>query len=262
MVNDIKRGPLANALVLHEFKRNPIDLKGWFYFVEQWLKQGNIKPTKIDITGKNGVKGRSTIKFEKGKKHLESCKFVGLDGVWIGALPPYVGTEMADFIVAVHLDVTPLRGTLVLCWDDQIIMFDKGYLETLAKDLYLYLEPTYGYGYQRNFRYNPSFYPFGMTGGTTPRGEEGKIEKWQIEYFNDGSYKTGILRDIYPTNFLTEPHLIQKLGNQTLRSWIESTDNHGKLHPLNDQLWAWHVPDERIPSIREELRNTRILLCI
>ena len=265
MINDIKRSSLANALVLHDFQKSSVDLKGWFYSIEEWFQQGDLTPTKMAFTGENGVKGRSNIKFSNGKKRLENCNFEGVDNIWIAALLPQVGTEMFDFIFSADLHYHP-RGaaTMVLCWDDQIIKFNRDYLEILVKDLYSYLKPAYGYGYQREFRYGPSFYPFGMTGGNTASIEEkNQIAKWQIEYTGShGSYQAGMLRDIYPINFLSKPHLIQKIGTQTLQDWIESTPEHGSLNNLNNHLWSWWVPEDQIVVVREDLRSTGLLICV
>jgi hypothetical protein len=259
MINDIKRGPLANALVFHDFQRKPIDIKGWFYFVESWFKREGVTPNRI-----SGRAGKN-IGFEREKKRLEKEDFKSIqDGGWIAALPPSIRIEMFDFLFAVHLDCTPPQDTLVLCWDDQIIKFGKEYLETLAKNLYAYFEPAYGYGYQREFRYGPTFYPFGVLSGIDAFSEEAKqITQWSIQYGrSDGSYKTGMFRDIYPINFLSKSHLTQKVGNTTLQNWIESSPQHGDLHALvNDKLWSWWIPEDKIAAVREELKPTGLIIC-
>lgn len=261
MINNIKRGPLANALVLHDFQKDPVDLRGWFYYIEDWFKKGGLVPSRI--SGRAG----KTVGFEREKKRLEKEDFKSIrDGVWIGALPPKVGTEMFDFIFAAHLYRHP-RGTatMVLCWDSQLINFKRDYMETLIKGFYSYLEPSYGYGYQREFKFGPSFYPFGVLVGIDSFSEEAnQITKWGNEYnYSDGNYKTGMLRDIYPINFLSKTHLSQKVGGTTLQNWIESTPQHGELQSLiEEQFWSWWVHEGKIPVVREELRPTGLLVCI
>ena len=250
MINDIKRGPLANALALHDFKKPDVNWKEWFSCIERWFHKGGVIPNRI-----SGTAGK-TIKFENGKKRLEKEFFKSLerDGVWIIATPPEVGTEMFDFIFAVDLHNEPNGNqTLVLCWDDQIIKFDRCYIENLAKDLYAFFEPSYGYGYQRLFKLGPSFYPFGVISGLDYGEPERKqIGKWGNEYsYEDGDYKTGMLRDIYPINFLSQAHFLQQVEGQPLNVWIESTPGHGELKQLTDNLWSWWVPEDKIESIRK-----------
>ena len=262
MINNIKRGSLSNAIAFHDFKKTSINWKEWFYYIEEWFRKGGLIPNRI-----SGASGK-TIKFENGKKKLEkkSFKSIEYDGVWVIATPPEVGTEMFDFIFAVDLHDEPNgKKTLVLCWDDQIIKFDQFYIENLAKDLYEYLEPAYGYAYQRPFKLGPSFYPFGVSSGLDYSEEEEKeadqISKWADEYgYEDGDYKTGLMRDIYPMNFLSEVHFKQKIEGQNLKSWIESSSENGELKQLADNLWSWWVPKDKIPAIREKFIPTGLLL--
>lgn len=259
MINNIKRGSLSNSLAFHDFKKTEINWKEWFSYIEEWFRKNGLIPNRI-----SGASGK-TIKFENGKKKLEknSFKSIETDGVWVIATPPEVGTEMVDFIFAVDLHDEPNGNkTLVLCWDDQIIKFDQFYIEKLAKDLYEYLEPAYGYTYQRPFELGPVFYPFGVIAGLDFGEPERKlISKWGNEYsYEDGDYKTGLMRDIYPINFLSESHFSHEIEGQSLKDWIESSSEHGELKKLTDNLWSWWVPEDKIAKIREIFIPTGLLL--
>ena len=66
----------------------------------------------------------------------------------------------------------------------------------------------------------------------------------------------GILRNIYPENYLSHAHLSARLGHTrtALKEWIEADPVvRGTLEPFNDILTKWTPPVERIPQIREEL---------
>lgn len=267
MINPIQRGLLANAIALHDFKKSPIDCKGLFYYAEEWFYQAGLTPTKIGISGEEGVKsGKKTILFESGKKRLEKFNFEGVKNIWIAALPDDVGTEMFDFIFSVNL-YQELNGkrSVCFCWDDQIIKFAREYIENLAKDLYNFLEPAYGYSYQRLFNQGPSFYPFGVIAGLGYAGEEGReakrIGKWGSEYaYEDGIYTTGLFRDIYPINFLSQPHFMHEIEGMPLKNWIESSPDHGELKQLTENLWSWWVPEDKIAAVRDRFMPTGLLL--
>lgn len=259
MINNIQRGSLANALVFHDFKKDIINWKEWFYYIEAWFHRGGVIPNRI-----SGTSGK-TISYEKGKKRLEQDAFQGIekDGVWIIAIPPTVETEMFDYIFAADFhDLPNGNKTVVLCWDDHIIKFDRNYIEDLAKDLYAFLGPAYGYGYQRPFKLGPSFYPFGVIAGLDYGEPERKlISKWGNEYsYEDGRYETGMLRDIYPINFLSQAHFEHKIEGQSLKAWIESSPAHGELKQLADNLWSWWIPEDKIAAIREKFIPTGLLL--
>lgn len=265
MINDIKRGPIANSLVLHDFKMNPIDMKNLFYYIENWFSsKNNVIPNKMSISGNSGVRsGSKTITFRNGKQRLEKFQFDGVNGMWIAALPPEVGTEMFDFVCDMNLHQGPNgRSTFSLCWDDQIIKFGRQYFEDLAQDLYAFLEPAYGYGYQRLFKLGPSFYPYGILAGIDSFSQEAdQITKWGDEYcYDSGRYRTGLLRDVYPINFLSHEHFVENIDGQTLKSWIESSSEHGELRQLAENLWSWWMPEENIAVVRERLIPAGLLL--
>ena len=259
MINDITRGEISNTLVFHDFSQQDVNLTGLFYNLEMWFQQMGLTPNRI-----SGRAGKN-IGFEREKKRLEKGNFGDLDnGFWIAALPPKVGTEMFDFICAAHLDCDPgYRGTLLLCWDDQLDSFQKEKLNAFVKDLTKFTKPAYGYAYQMEFHYGPSFYPFGViVNGGKSLEEREKITCWGNAYsYESGSYRTGHLRDIYPMNLLSEPHLNQQVFDTNLQNWIESSPDHGELKKLTETLWEWWVPEDKIEPVRDALKPTGILLC-
>lgn len=80
LVNNIERSPLANALVLHDFGLEEVHFKEAFYAVLDFFKEYELTPTRIDLTGSNGVKGNKLITAKNGIRKLETCDFKGIDG--------------------------------------------------------------------------------------------------------------------------------------------------------------------------------------
>ena len=258
-MNDIRRGPLANVLVFHDPQSPLIDLKGFLYYLEDWFEKIGLMPNRIS------GRGKKNIGFIPERKRLENENFSGLkNGFWLAAIPSNAGTEMFDFTAAVHLYYhVNNRRTFLLCWDNQLCDFTRPYLNSLSIELYSYLKADYGYAYQSKFDYGPSFYPLGVVGSELlSLEEELSIAKWAAFYGrNDGNYRSGLLRDIYPMNLLSEPHLSQQVFDTHLQSWIESSPDHGELKKLTDTLWEWWVPEDKIEFVRESLKPTGVLLC-
>ncbi len=262
LINDIKRGAMANSLVLHDLKRNPIDLKGLFDYMEDWFLKSRVIPTHMGLIGDNAGKGMSVIQFNNGKRRLEKFNFEGFRSIGIHALP-HNWDNTSDYLFYAGIYSHPSRRqTLILCWDDQIIPFEREYVENLAKQIDPYIKPAYGYGYQREFEQGPSAYCIGGLRGIDSFSEEAdQITKWGNEYGGSkGRYRTGLLRDIYPVNFISEEHIMERVGNFSLQEWINLSPNHGELRALNDHLWSWHVPSQDILLVRESLLSTGILL--
>ena len=47
------------------------------------------------------------------------------------------------------------------------------------------------------------------------------------------------IRNVHGINLLSDDHLAIKIGNMTLRDWIESTASRGRLERFNDKLTLW-----------------------
>ena len=71
--------------------------------------------------------------------------------------------------------------------------------------------------------------------------------------------RQGYLREVYPTNFLTEPHLSRSYQGRPFREYME---DNGRVAPSNfhDDVYRWDVPATRLRSVREELEPSGIVL--
>ncbi|MEN8237136.1 MAG: hypothetical protein ABFQ95_06310 [Pseudomonadota bacterium] len=268
MVNDTLPGPLGNAIALHEFRTEDFTLKDWFFYTEQWFEKHNLTPNKMGFDAPYGSRGRSSIGYKYGKKRLIENNFADVTGISIMANP---SVAPKNNLLAIAEAIAYLkennRSTLVMCWSDRVQEFIKGYLESFITELNQFVSPRYGYCFQRRFAHSPTFYTVGIIGcegeDEPSEEEEREITKWGNEFsYSDGTYKAGDLRDIYPLNILTQPHLDRDVYGQSLKDWIESSPEHGDLKKLTDTLWSWWVPKEKIQSVREELSNTGIILCM
>ncbi len=54
-------------------------------------------------------------------------------------------------------------------------------------------------------------------------------------------YKGIMLRMVYPVNIININHLGITIGGTTLKDWILSTEKHGTLKSLSNNLWLWKV---------------------
>lgn len=148
-------------------------------------------------------------------------------------------SPMDDVLTALVADIQSLA------------VFDYGYVFRMPMEKSL---PTYVAGL-----------PFGnpLTGLT--QAQEEAINKWGnakgacSSYLNDTI--SHYLRDIYPLNFLNPHHMAMRVKGQSLKDWIEADPKRGSLKPLiENQLWAWQVPENRIEPVRKVLGKERLLI--
>lgn len=261
MINDIKRGPIANSIALHDCAISQSKIKNWFEYIVKFFKDNNILPTRIGITGDLYSKSKSTILFKNGMKRLYDNNFESLESITIEA---WDLNENTICFVWFELNVEKQDNTFLLSFDDQSLGFDKTLIDKLARDLAGFCTPKYGYSYRRKWVEGPYWYPFGVISGLDDGDpEEEKIAKWARKYCRpDGSYKIGDLRDIYPMNVLSQVHLDRIVLGSRLEDWILQNPIHGTLTKLTDNLWAWWVEETQIPHVLDALAPTGIILCI
>jgi hypothetical protein len=253
----------CNCLVFYDLQSKDPNLEEWYHQIIDWFLVSNQTPTRMGISGENVKKSDKTKTFKHYDKVLKVVKFKNINDIWISATPPN-HNETFDSIFTAGLDLNSPRTFLVLCFDDSILGFDQSYAEAFGQEMASYFDARYGIAYQRDFTKGPGLYAYGGIGSAggvdIPEEEEDRITKWLHTYGRD-DYKLGDLRDVYPLNFLSSPHLERNVYGQSLKDWILSSPDHGDLKLLDQTLWSWYIPEDKIPSVREALRDTGILIC-
>jgi hypothetical protein len=104
----------------------------------------------------------------------------------------------------------------------------------------------------------------GTVSDFTPEGlaEGDRIACWFHKYNDPKYWHIGMLRDIYPLNFLSKAHLENQIKGLPFDQWVAADPVRGTLKPLTNSMWSWRVEEDNISTIREALRPTGLVLCI
>ena len=70
----------------------------------------------------------------------------------------------------------------------------------------------------------------------------------------------GYLRDIYPLNVLSAPHLHMPVNGVPLADWIRVSADRGTLRPLAGGAWLWRIDEPHVPAITAELEQAGLLI--
>ena len=160
------------------------------------------------------------------------------------------------------------RDGLVLVAEKSKCTLTVSSLFPLASKIVSILRPQYGIGYYRDWKLSPYFYAIGMPQGLgcdigpdPPEVEEEieNISRWGDALYEKAVYTEGILRDVYPWNFLTASALKKKVDDVPLKKWIESSASRGSLKPLSQGVVLWQVKQANIPRIRKVLWDAGII---
>lgn len=256
-----KRG-LSNNLVFYNLSfSHHSSIENWYHNILVWFENYNQTPTRVGITAPF-IKSTQTMSFKNGHKKLLENGFEGVDSISLYANVPNHNIDMSDFNFCAYVRLKENRTNLILSFDNDIITFSRSCLEELIQQQSQYFTPGYGICYQRDYKFGPIFYAIGMIQGDLSKEEEENIAEWFREYGDPETYYVGLLRDIYPLNILSQPHLDQQVHGQSLKDWICSSPDHGDLKQLTPEVWSWWVEADQIPSVRQALAPSGIILCV
>jgi hypothetical protein len=164
-----------------------------------------------------------------------------------------------DWIVRAGLD-TSRMCLLIGAIDTSTLMHNRS-LEHLGRNLSDVCRTKYAFEYRQRWMMNYENYHYGMIPVHIDHHltrDGGMNFCWwsSTDEYRDKQFSAGLLRDIYPTSYLSRPYLDARLGHSrtTLEQWIKADPgSRGTLEPFTDILTKWTPPVEKIPQIREEL---------
>lgn len=237
-------------------------LKSFYNDLIKWFVAIRCPPDKLSIKGP-GFSGKP-VSFGRTHARLSKDDFTQLESINIYSMLPDGKIPTVDWwaTASISLKRNPfffiqVRSSLVALEDERTIRL----VEKCASAL----NPEYGIGYYRNHNKGPGFYAIGLnyvtidniTGDADEEAET--VSKWGYEGMTREVYKDGIIRDIYPFNYLAEPHLKMQIKQYTLKDWIVADSSRGSLSKINDQMTLWEVAPQQIGQIRKILFKSGLI---
>lgn len=248
------------CIALYDFSKEQADMKRFFTLMETLSAQVNIPWESMGGLSQRG----KLLQFKNGKRKVEKTNFEGLKSLSLLGGVDEPGTH-ENWRICVYFNAER-RGHMVLCLEEALWQGANLALVPLLKDLLSCAPFAYGTVYERDRDLGPEWYAVGVNAITgrkrLSQEERDELANWGNAYeYLDGDYRTGLLRDVFPHNILTAPHLGEKVGGIPLGEWIQAAPNRGALTPLTHTHMLWSVDPQDIPQVREALQNAELLLC-
>jgi hypothetical protein len=258
----------TTCLALYDFDSTLVDTKLWYESVLEWAKPFGYLPTRMGISGE-GIRSTKTLSFKGGDKKLRDRDFKGLDSIGIYFNPENHTCDSTDFVFSFTLDLAVRKPMADFGFDSDLVPLGSEKFKDFCHMVLPLIKPAYGIGYERSDLMGPTYYAYGviggMSGGPEPSEEESeRITKWLHGYknFKDYQYHIGLLREVYPSNFITTPHLEKNAFGLSLKEWIQKDPSHGTLCPFDGDVWLWQVPSADVEKLNQLLKSTGILFCV
>ncbi len=150
-------------------------------------------------------------------------------------------------------------------FDTWVSRFHSGLFTRVARRVWSLYEYEYGYALILPRSKRPWFYALGNARWSRQDPKErARGERWYRHIGRTegkgSSPFLGMLRDVYPVNFLQQAHLSLEVGGLPLKTWIEARPDRGTLKPIHDRVWVWELWEKHVPAVRDNLHRAGLLV--
>jgi hypothetical protein len=124
------------------------------------------------------------------------------------------------------------------------------------------INPEYAIGYTRHHTLAPGFFAAGIGSGENYNQTLQEYEAdrnrsfWLDTGMGEKVWRTGLIRDVFQWNFLSDTQLERPVDGMCLREWIAASPSRGTLVPTEAGLTFWNVEEAMIPSLSKMLMKS------
>lgn len=233
----------------------------FFHEVATCFEQHGCPPDKLCVN--RGTRNGRIIGFQRGMPNLLRKGLRCVNSVSINTMLPDWQFFSSSFLCSAEWSVRP--NYITICMHASLLENMDPMGMPVVREFVDVLSPEYGIGYFRKFSMGPNFFAIGLNYGNQlartaeEHEEEMQISRWGYSATPRKLWREGIIRDVFPWNFLTASQLQRKVKetNQSLEEWIRSDPDRGTLQDLPKAVKLWTVAEENIKPVREVLWKNR-----
>lgn len=207
-----------------------------------------------DLMGTDLDRGR-LIRHEKSAQKLKTRGFGGVTCFSVCTLSKGANNELEGTTCSI---VYTTGQDLILNLESSVWSIGSAAMLEAARQFCSLINPAYGIGFRRPFGLGPTYYAMNLATVGVDKAERLRISWWQ-EARERKLYRAGMLRDVYPWNFLNASQLAARVGDLSLEKWIRHDARRGTLAPFAGELTLWEVPDQDIPFVRQVLYDAGVI---
>jgi hypothetical protein len=208
-------------------------------------------------------RGDSHSKYRRLTKQPD--RMLGSDSL-TGASLSYVPPSETNLAGAGWLMVDAGLGQFIFDGKVDLVSLDAVAAEVVPSVAAVY-RATYGFGYVLDAAYGPRFHAVGYLYSRQadwgkvpplPEDEQRRCSRWSNQ--REDILAAGLLRDVYPMNYLTEIHSSKTIDGKSLFDWIERDSARGELTRIRSGAWLWRVPEGRCIELGDRLQAAGLLI--
>jgi hypothetical protein len=228
-----------------------------------WFLELGFPPDQLGVT-REGQKSGKLGDFKRTHANLQKKGFDDVVFLEVNVGLPNASIPSSQFFASAVFSIAQNDSYCIVAVPVESVPMSAWH--PLVNKLVEISEPCYGIGYRRCLEEGPILYALGLNYNAWRPGmsEEERdvltnISRWCNIGMGREVYRDGLIRDVYPWNFLTQPQLNRPVGKTTLEKWIQQDAACGQLSPMPKGVVMWEVEDSRIPVIRSALLEADVV---
>jgi hypothetical protein len=255
--NDIKILDNTSVVALYGSDMAKSDLQEVYKCALAWFATFGLEPDLMGFNYNNEVTGGTgrLRAFDTRHKKLMALGFDHLTGLDLKFCDP--NSDIDDFVVFSFSEkVTTLESRFATC------QIPDGSLMPITLKMMQLINPEYAIGYTRHHTLAPGFFASGIGSGENYNQTLQEYEAdrnrsfWLDTGMGEKVWRTGLIRDVFQWNFLSDTQLERPVDGMCLREWIATSPNRGTLVPTEAGLTFWNVEEAMIPSLSKMLMKS------
>lgn len=251
----------CSALAFYGIEPSPKAAESFYHTIVKWFNEQGCPPDKMGVTGPGH--SDKVISFRRGNAKLLKAGFEGITDIELISTIPGARIPGHDYYLTATYDGRDKSLKADVVARSSIATLSPTSMLPMARTLAQHLNPAYGIGYRREHRLGPELYASGICMGLGLTGADDEeamnISRWGYVGIVKQVYREGLLRDVYPWNFLTQPQLNRQVGQVPLQEWIGEDPRRGNLAPLCDGITLWEVARGNLLDVRLALREAGVI---
>jgi hypothetical protein len=236
--------------------------EGFFHTAGQWFSELGYSPDKLGVVGEGHSGKVGDYRRVSGK--LQKTGFANVQTFAIHSSKPNAHIPGMEYFASASFAYAGSDGGHAVFAVPSSLATKEVWLP-VAQKIVESVRPAYGIGFKRELRLGPVMYALGVCQGlgvglTGEAYEEARnISRWCDMGMVKQVYREGLLRDVCPWNFLTQPQLHRPVGGKSLEQWIGQDRSRGSLSPVVENVVLWEVEESRIPELRRSLHEAGVI---
>lgn len=257
----------CHALALFDWPTN-FDVKAWRDVTKAYFDRLGVSPDLATLTEQSGAK-RQLTGADAQRWPAWSLQPTPKGVSLYATEPGYIQLVFGWWVTAnFHFNDRVKDRSVFWGWRADLPLTLDEAVGLLIAPLAARVSLPYGFGYTLPFRRGPGLDSLGLEAGlpsgvkrsAEDRQEAARIANWGRDLRGRKRHLQGLLRDLYPVNLISAPHLAKTVQGRPLAEWVAAAPGRGTLVPLAGGLWQWRLAPEEVAQVRPTLVAEGLLI--